>query len=103
MQPSSSSRPGGPAAKREPSPVGLGINANDDPERRRRGTVFAFATRKASFSAACLAPAALLNQLLQSAGAARALSTKRARWIPDLDIALKISLLQGKTLLKSKK
>jgi hypothetical protein len=31
--------PEGPTAKREPSPVGLGINPNDDPERRRRGTI----------------------------------------------------------------
>jgi hypothetical protein len=31
MQPKSSSRPGGPSAKREPSPGGLGINADQDP------------------------------------------------------------------------
>jgi hypothetical protein len=41
----SSSRPGGPTAKRQPSPEGLGINDRDSArpglpwERRRRGTI----------------------------------------------------------------
>src|ERR1700722_20115960 len=35
-----SSRPGGPTAKRQPSPEGLGIDDRDC-ERRRRGTIFA--------------------------------------------------------------
>src|SRR5580700_11228917 len=32
------SRPGGPPAKRQPSPEGLGWNPHHDPERHRRGT-----------------------------------------------------------------
>jgi hypothetical protein len=32
------SRPGGPPAKRQPSPEGLGRNPRHDPERHRRGT-----------------------------------------------------------------
>ena len=33
------SRPGGPPAKRQPSPEGLGWNPPPDPERHRRGTL----------------------------------------------------------------
>jgi hypothetical protein len=37
LQPKTASRPGGPTAKREPSPEGLGMEG-DDAERRRCGT-----------------------------------------------------------------